>query len=68
MPKKELKVEGMSCGHCKAAVEAALKTLDGVNEVEVRLDSGTVVVDYQEGALAEEELMEAVKNAGYQVV
>jgi len=68
VPKKELKVEGMSCGHCKAAVEAALKTLDGVNEVEVRLDSGTVVVDYQEGALAEEELMEAVKNAGYQVV
>ena len=68
MPRKELKVSGMSCGHCKAAVEAALKTLNGVNEVEVDLKSGKVIVDYDEGAAAEQELTEAIKNAGYEVV
>ncbi len=68
MPKKELKVEGMSCEHCRAAVETALKTLDGVNEVEVQLETGTVTVDYDEGRGAEEELSEAIQNAGYKVV
>lgn len=68
MPKKELKVEGMSCGHCRAAVETALKTLDGVNDVEVQLETGKVIVDYDEGAAAEHELAEAIKNAGYEVV
>jgi copper chaperone len=68
MEKVVLKVEGMSCGHCRAAVEAALKTLDGVNEVEVQLETGKVIVDYDEGAAAEHELAEAIRNAGYEVV
>lgn len=68
MPKKEIMVSGMSCSHCMAAVETALKTLKGVNEVEVDLKTGKVVVDYDEGAAAEQELTEAIKNAGYEVV
>lgn len=67
MPKKELKVSGMTCGHCRAAVETALKTLDGVNSVDVDLKTGRVLVDYEEGKAAEQELMDAVKNAGYEV-
>jgi copper chaperone CopZ len=31
----ELKVEGMSCGHCKSAVEKAVSALAGVIKVEV---------------------------------
>lgn len=68
MPKKELNVSGMSCSHCSAAVEQALKTLDGVNEVEVNLETGKVIVDYDAGAAAEKELDEAIRNAGYEVV
>ena len=45
-----------------------MKTLDGVNEVEVQLETGTVTVDYDEGRGAEEELSEAIQNAGYKVV
>ncbi len=67
MPKMELNVSGMSCGHCKAAVEKALKTLDGVNEVEVNLETGQVIVDYDQGAAAEKELAEAIRNAGYEI-
>jgi copper ion binding protein len=68
MPKKELQVSGMTCMHCRAAVETALKTLKGVNQVDVDLETGKVIVDYDDGAAAEQELREAIKNAGYQVV
>ena len=68
MPKKEIMVSGMSCSHCKAAVETALKTLKGVNEVDVDIKTGKVIIDYDEGAAAEQELMEAIKNAGYEIV
>lgn len=68
MPTKELQVSGMTCNHCKAAIEDALKTLDGVNEVQVDLETGKIIVDYDEGKAAEQELMEAVQNAGYQVI
>ena len=68
MPKKEIQVSGMTCNHCKAAVEKALKTLDGVNEVDVQIETGKVTVDYDEGAAAENELLEAIKNAGYEVL
>ncbi|KHF27746.1 Copper chaperone CopZ [Anoxybacillus sp. BCO1] len=43
-----LQVQGMTCGHCKAAVTNALQTLDGVSRVEVHLQEGTVDVDYDE--------------------
>jgi len=33
MEKTVLKVEGMSCGHCKNAVEKALKSKNGVSEL-----------------------------------
>ena len=36
--KKILKVEGMTCGHCKAAVEKALKAVDGVEDAVVSLE------------------------------
>lgn len=68
MPKKEFQVSGMTCGHCRAAVETALKTLKGVNEVDVNLKTGKVIVDYDAGAAAEHELTEAIKNAGYELI
>lgn len=36
-----LKVSGMTCGHCKQSVNDALSNLEGVQSVEVNLDSGT---------------------------
>jgi len=64
--KNELTVEGMSCGHCKNAVETALTGLDGVNEAEVDLDDESVVIDHEE--VETEKLIEAIEDAGhYQV-
>lgn len=67
MAKETLNVEGMSCGHCKSAVEGALKNLDGVSEAEVNLDSGQVDVTFDESKVTVEAMKEAVEDQGYDV-
>ncbi len=41
-------VEGMSCGHCKSAVESALNSIDGVTSADVNLENGQVSVQYDD--------------------
>ncbi|WP_066324230.1 copper chaperone CopZ [Anoxybacteroides amylolyticum] len=62
-----LRVQGMTCGHCKAAVTNALQELDGVSRVEVHLQEGTVDVDYDETKVSVEKLKEAIEEQGYDV-
>lgn len=59
----KLKVDGMSCEHCKSAVERALSEVLGVEDVEVSLDGGFAVV---RGSADPDRLVEAVKEAGYE--
>jgi copper chaperone len=63
---KILTVEGMSCGHCEMAVKKALGDLDGVKSVKVDLDSKKVEVEGED--LIDENLKEAIEDAGYDVV
>jgi copper chaperone len=63
---KTLLVEGMSCGHCVKAVEAALKELTEVNNVDVDLSLKKVVVEGEN--LVEEKLTAAIEDAGYEVL
>ncbi|MGI6737710.1 MAG: heavy metal translocating P-type ATPase [Anaerovoracaceae bacterium] len=63
--KKELKIEGMMCQHCRANVEKALGAVDGVREVKVDLDAGTALVSGDD--LADDRLENAVTEAGYTV-
>lgn len=60
----ELKIEGMSCGHCKMSVEKALKSVPGVERVEVFLQEGRAIV---EGSAPVERLIAAVQEEGYAV-
>lgn len=62
-----LNVQGMTCGHCKMAVTNALKELDGVSNVEVHLQEGTVDVDYDEAKVNVAKLKEAIEDQGYDV-
>jgi copper chaperone len=59
-----LRVSGMTCGHCKAAVEAALKRVPGVEAVTVDLAGG--VVDVRGGELTPAALLAAVVEEGYE--
>lgn len=68
MDKIILKVEGMSCGHCKAAVEKALKGTAGVQAAEVDLASKAVTVTYEPSQIGKEGLAKVIADAGYEVV
>ena len=62
-----LKVEGMTCGHCKEAVEGAVNKLDGVKSAAVDLEAANVTVDHEESVTVET-MKEAIEDQGYDVV
>jgi copper chaperone len=63
-----LNVEGMSCNHCKMAVEKALKTLDGVEDASVDLGAKTVTVEFNPSVVNGDNLKKTIGDAGYEVV
>ena len=67
MTEKTLKVPDMSCGHCKAAVEGELNGLSGVESSNADVEKGTVAVRYDESKVSNEQLIEAIEEAGYTV-
>lgn len=62
-------VSGMTCGHCVRSVTEELAELEGVESVDVDLVAGGVspVVVTSTRELTEDELWEAVEEAGYTV-
>ena len=62
---EKYKVTGMSCTACSARVERAVSALDGVSSCSVSLLSGVLAV---EGDVTEEEIISAVKRAGYGIL
>lgn len=64
--KAEVKVEGMTCEHCKAHVEKALNDLDWIKKAVVDLDQGKAEIKYK-GDLDKEAIKKAVDEAGYKV-
>ena len=68
MIRKILNVEGMSCDHCKMAVTRAVSSLEGVESVEVSLESSTATVEFDETLLPLETIKRAIEAQGYDVV
>ena len=60
-------VQGMSCGHCKVAVESELNRLSGVERSNADFEKGTVAVRYDESQVTTEDLKSAIEEAGYTV-
>lgn len=57
--KKEYKVSGMMCNHCRSHVEKALNSIDGVTAV-VTLDPAVAVVEFADGKELTKEQLQAV--------
>lgn len=60
--KTELKIEGMTCGHCVARVTGALEGVPGVSKAEVNREAGSATVEHEATV---EQLVEAVEEQGY---
>jgi copper chaperone CopZ len=65
MANVKLRVGGMTCGHCRTKVEAALKGVRGVYSVVVDLQDGEAEVDFDDDAVTTADLLGAVQRAGY---
>ncbi len=65
MKTTRLNVSGMTCGHCVEAVEKALRNRPGVRNATVHLDDGAAEIEYDERAVAPEQLIAAVEGEGY---
>jgi copper chaperone len=65
MDRINLKIDGMTCGHCVSAVDKALKSIDGVTVENVAVGSATV--SYDPTAVSEARIAEVVNDEGYQV-
>ena len=63
---KTMKIEGMMCGHCEAAVKKALEAVAGVEAAEVSHEAGTAVVTLN-AEVADEVLKKAVEDKDYKV-
>lgn len=62
-------VNGMTCGHCSAAVTEELGKLPGVQEVSIDLNAGgtSAVHVTSDAALDDAAVREAVDEAGYEL-
>lgn len=65
--RKELRVDGMMCGHCQKHVEEALSKMPGVTAVEVNLEAKTATVT-MENEISMDEFDKVISDAGYTLV
>ena len=66
MTEHRFRVPGMSCEHCENAIKSALLGVDGVYNVDVNLDSKTVVVQH-DAVVSTIAMREAINDAGYEI-
>jgi len=59
-----LRIGGMGCHNCAIRVRNALLQLDGVDWVDVDLDTGQAQVAYDASSIAPERFIQAVSAAG----
>ncbi|MCR6110999.1 copper chaperone CopZ [Bacillus sp. A301a_S52] len=68
MKTEKITIEGMSCNHCKEAVEGALNKVNGVTHAEVNLSNNSVTVSFDENNVSVATLKDEIEEQGYDVV
>ena len=62
-PESRYRVSGMDCASCAAKIDAAVKGIEGVEEVSVSVAAGTLKVRHADAS--DERLMQRVRKLGY---
>lgn len=65
--KEAVAIDGMSCDHCKNAVEKAVRQLPGVIRADVDLAAKTLTVEYDGGKVGQTAIKLAVEEEGFSV-
>lgn len=63
--KKEIKVQGMSCGHCVKSVTEIISEIKGVTSVEVSLANASASLEFDEDEVSVEEILDTVNDTHF---
>ena len=63
----KLVVPDISCDHCKKSIEAATRSLPGVDSSRVDIASRTVTLSFQPDEVGLEAIVHAIEEQGYEV-
>lgn len=63
---KNVYIEGMSCNHCKMSVEKALKSIDGVEKVDVNLGDKKASITSTK-SINNDEIKKVIEDIGFEV-
>ncbi|OJW77805.1 MAG: hypothetical protein BGO69_01865 [Bacteroidetes bacterium 46-16] len=63
--KIKMSINGMVCMACQSTVKKAIKSLDGVTNVEVSLENKNAIVTYYPNLVKLEQIQKAVNDKGY---
>ena len=61
--RREYKIEGMTCNHCRMHVEKALNSIEGVSAV-VTLEPPMAIIEFTNGVKTVEELQKVLSADG----
>lgn len=64
---KEVKVVGMHCNSCVNAVQLSLTDVDGIVDAKADLKSGITKITLDTNLVSEDDIKEAVEEAGFNV-
>lgn len=63
-----LQIGGMHCAGCSSAVEKALSKKEGILKASVNLSTEKAYIDYNSSVISVEDIKQAVKDSGYDVL
>lgn len=63
-PSQTFHIDGMKCNHCKANAEKAIRSVAGVQQVDIDLAAGTAIV---RGDFKAEQIVAAIESIGFKV-
>ncbi|MDD4801551.1 MAG: copper ion binding protein [Syntrophomonas sp.] len=67
MKTEDIKIAGMTCSHCKAAVEKSIKSLTGIIDLKILLEEGKAQVSFDESKVSLKDIRASIEEAGYAV-
>ncbi|MGP4075513.1 heavy metal translocating P-type ATPase [Halobacillus sp. K22] len=66
--KVELDIHGMTCAACSTRIQKGLSRMNGIEEASVNLTTEAGVIEYQPGLISTDQIIEKVKDLGYEAV
>ena len=62
---RKFSVKGMYCDSCRVKIESAVKKIPGVQSVNLNLETGEMIVSYDQSNESVQQTMSVVKELGY---